>query len=95
MADKLKSEDEDKPDFRDSQEAKILWSLDGLIDAEGPIMVTSWVIMVEYVDKYGETHLSPLCSDMPQWRMTGIIDSSREMLNDDYALLNDWDEPEE
>ena len=92
---KSKPEDKDKPDPHDSQEAKSLWSLDGLIDAEGPIMVNSWVIIVEYIDKFGDTHLSPLCSEMPQWRMTGMVDAAREMLNEDYALLNDWEEPEE
>ena len=83
---------DDRPSEAASQEAKLLWALDGLIDAEGPVMITSWVAIVEYIDKDGDTQLAPLCSDMPQWRMTGMIDSGREMLVEDYVFADEFDD---
>ena len=57
-------------------------------------MVTSWVTMIEYIDEDGDTQLAPLCSDMPPWRMTGIIDTCREILIEDFDLAeyDDWDD---
>lgn len=86
---------DDRPDAAASQEAKLLWALDGLIDVEGPVMVTSWVAMIEYIDKDGDTQLAPLCSDMPQWRMTGIIDAGREALLDDFFFADEFDDYDE
>jgi len=92
---KPKPKEKDQPDASSSQEAKILWALDGLIDAEGPVMITSWVIIAEYIDPNGETQLAPVCSEMPQWRMTGMVDAAREMLNEDYLFVSNWDEDDE
>jgi hypothetical protein len=86
---------QDRPDAAASQEAKLLWAFDGLIDVEGPVMITAWVTIIEYIDKDGDTHLAPLSSDMPPWRMTGIVDSGRESLIEDYEFFDeydDWDE---
>lgn len=82
---------QDQPDNAASQEAKLLWALDGLIESNGPVMITSWVAIVEYMDQHGHSELVPLCSDMPQWRMTGMIDTGREMLIEEYAYYDDDD----
>ena len=87
--------EQDRPDAAASQEAKLLWAFDGLLDAEGPVMITSWVTIIEYIDKDGETHLAPLCSDMPLWRMTGIVDSGRESLIEDYEFFEEYDDYDE
>jgi len=84
--------EQDRPDAAASQEAKLLWAFDGLLEAEGPVMITSWVTIIEYIDKDGETHLAPLCSDMPLWRMTGIVDSGRESLIEDYEFFDEYDD---
>lgn len=85
---------DDRPDSAASQEAKLLWAFDGLIEADGPIMVTAWVAMIEYIDKDGEPQLAPLCSDVPQWRMTGMIDAGRDLLVEEFDLAeyDDWDD---
>ena len=85
----------DRPDTAASQEAKLLWALDGLIDAEGPVMITSWIAVIEYIDANGDTQLAPLCSDMPPWRMTGMLDSSREMLIEEYEFADEFDDYDE
>lgn len=82
---------QDKPDKAASQEAKLLWALDGLIESDGPVMITSWVAIVEYMDQHGQSELVPLCSDMPPWRMTGMIDSGREMLVEEYEFYDEDD----
>jgi hypothetical protein len=92
---KKQPENTDQPDQAASQEAKLLWALDGLIDAEGPVMITSWIAVIEYIDKDGDTQLAPLCSDMPQWRMTGMLDSGREMLIDEYVFAEEFDDYDE
>lgn len=88
-------EKDDKPDAAASQEAKILWALDGLIDVEGPVMVTSWVAIIEYIDRNGDSCLAPLSSDMSQWRLAGMLETGREMLFEEYALADDFDEFDE
>jgi hypothetical protein len=88
-------QNKDQPDPAASQEAKLLWAFDGLIDAEGPLMITSWITIIEYIDSNGETQLQPLASDMPQWRMTGIIDAGRDMLIDEYEFFDEYDEHDE
>jgi hypothetical protein len=85
----------DQPDSASSQEAKILWALDGLIDAEGPVMVTSWIAIIEYIDHNGESCLAPLSSEMPPWRMAGILETGREMLFADYVYTEEFDEYDE
>lgn len=83
--------DNDRPDHAASQEAKLLWALDDLIDAEGPVMVTSWLAVVEYIDRHGDSQLTSLRSDMPQWRMTGILDAARDMLIEEYEYFEEDD----
>ena len=85
----------DQPDSAASQEAKILWALDGLIDVEGPVMVTSWIAIVEYIDHNGESCLTPLSSDMPPWRLAGMLETGREMLFAEYVLTDEFDEYDE
>lgn len=85
----------DQPDIAASQEAKILWALDGLIDAEGPVMVTSWIAIVEYIDHNGESCLAPLSSEMPPWRLAGILETGREMLFNEYVFEEEFDEYDE
>lgn len=72
-----------------------MWALDGLIDIEGPVMVTSWITIVEYIDHNGESCLSPLCSDMPPWRLAGMLETGREMLFEDYVVTEDYDDFDE
>lgn len=86
---------QDRPDQAASQEAKILWALDGLIDVEGPVMVTSWVAIVEYIDKNGESCLAPLASDMSQWHLAGMLETGREMLFEEYLFADEFDEYDE
>lgn len=86
---------DDQPDIAASQEAKILWALDGLIEVEGPVMVTSWIAIVEYIDQNGESCLTPLSSDMPPWRLAGMLETGREMLFEEYALAEEFDEYDE
>ena len=85
----------DQPDPAASQEAKILWALDGLIDVEGPVMVTSWVAIVEYMDQNGESCLAPLCSNIPQWRLAGMLETGRDMLFSEYLYDEEFGEFDE
>jgi hypothetical protein len=86
--------DPDRPDSGAAREEKILWALNGLVDAPGPVMVTSWVAIIEYMDKEGTAQLAALASNMPSWRMTGMIDSGREMLLEDLIVedYGDYDD---
>lgn len=86
---------DDQPNSAASQEAKILWALDGLIDIEGPVMVTSWVAIIEYIDQSGESCLAALSSHMPEWRLAGLLETGREMLFAEYVLAEDFDEYDE
>lgn len=82
----------EQPAAEEPREAKLLWALDGLINAEGPVMVTSWIAIVEYIDHEGVTQLAAASNKMPSWRMTGMIDTGREMLFEDYDIYDDYDE---
>lgn len=82
----------EKPAADEPRESKLLWALDGLIDAEGPVMVTSWIAIVEYIDHEGMAQLAAASNKMPSWRMTGMIDTGRDMLFEDYDVYDDWDE---
>lgn len=89
-----KKKNVDQPDEAASQETKILWALNGLVDTEGPVMVTAWVAIIEYMDNTGETQLAPLASSMSQWHMTGMIDAGRDMLIAEYDYAEEWEDDE-
>lgn len=80
----------DRPDPSAAREEKILWALDGLVDAPGPVLITGWVAVIEYMDKEGVAQLAALSSHMPPWRMTGMIDTGRELLFEDLVPAEDY-----
>ena len=79
---------EDQPDEQASSGAKILWAFAKYVEA-GPKMVTNWVTIIEFIDEKGEEQLLPVCSDMPYWRMVGMLDSGREVLLDEFDVT-EW-----
>lgn len=81
---------DDQPDEQASSEAKILWAFAKYFET-GPKMVTNWVTIIEFIDENGEEQLLPACSDMPYWRMIGMLDSGREVLLDEFEVADSDD----
>lgn len=86
---------EDEAETPETQEARIIDAFSSLIEHEGPLMVTSWVTMVEYIDAEGCARLGAYSSEMPPWRMNGIIEAGREMLADEFLYDEEYEDYEE
>ena len=74
-----------------SPESRFLAAFSPFLDAEGPVMITAWVAMIEYIDADGEHQLSAYASDMPDWRVNGIVQGGHELLASG-ELFDDWEE---
>lgn len=86
---------EEEAEAPETQEARIIDAFATLIGHEGPLMVTSWVAMVEYIDEEGCARLGAYSSEMPPWRMSGIIEAGQEMLADEFLYEDEFEEYEE
>lgn len=54
-------------------------------DEEGPIMVTTWAVVAEYIDEDGAASVAAWASDDPQWRINGLLSVAADMLDvDEY-----------
>lgn len=61
-------------------------------DGEPSIMVTTWVVVAEYMDETGATGMAAWASDDPPWRINGLLDAGAQML--DAALYDDEESAE-
>lgn len=52
-------------------------------------MVTGWMTVFEYVDESGEVQLVAFSSEMPEWRLAGIVDTGYQMLIEDEEYEDD------
>lgn len=50
-------------------------------EGEGPLMVTTWAVVAEYIDETGAAGVAAWASDDPQWRINGILAAAVEMLD--------------
>ena len=56
----------------------------------GPVMVTTWVVVCEYVDEKGSPGFAAWSSDDPPWRVQGLMTHGSEMLEiamNDYTVV--------
>lgn len=56
----------------------------GMAAEEGPALLTNWVVMVEFIDSDGSPRLGSYASDMPPWRLSGIVDEGHSILLGQY-----------
>jgi len=52
-------------------------------DEGGPVMVTTWVVVCEYLDETGAASVAAWASDDPQWRINGLLAAAGDMLDVD------------
>lgn len=62
-------------------------------DEDGPVMVTSWAVVTEYIDQDGTPNVAAWCSDDPPWRIDGLLTVARDLL--DASLFDDEDADDE
>lgn len=72
-----------------SPEARFLRAFDGFLDAEGPIMITGWATVIEYMDAEGAMQLAAFASDTPSWRIDGMMREGTELLTVEHEY-DDW-----
>lgn len=60
-----------------------------LIGDQSPLMVTGWISLVEYIDDAGDQRLAAFSSNLPPWRLNGIIETGHEMLLEEYDYEDD------
>lgn len=48
------------------------------------VMITEWVTIVEFINEDGATQLAAFASDMPSWRLSGIVEAGHDMLIQEY-----------
>lgn len=63
-----------------------------MLSDEGPVMVTTWVVVCEYVDEQGSPGFAAWSSDDPPWRVQGLISHGADMLDlamSDYTVAAD------
>lgn len=51
------------------------------VDEEGPVMVTTWAVVAEYIDEDGAASVAAWASDDPQWRINGLLSVAADMLD--------------
>lgn len=44
-------------------------------------MVTTWVVVAEYLDEEGTAGVAAWASDDPQWRINGLLHAAEDMLD--------------
>jgi hypothetical protein len=49
-------------------------------DDEGPVMVTTWAVVCEYIDETGSAGVAAWASDDPPWRISGLLSTAETML---------------
>jgi len=74
-----------------SPESRFLTAFSPFLDAEGPVMITGWVAVVEYLDADGDHRLGAFASDIPEWRVHGMLTSGGELLAN-KMLYDDWED---
>jgi hypothetical protein len=47
---------------------------------EGPVMVTTWAVVCEYIDETGAAGVAAWASDDPSWRISGLLATAGDML---------------
>lgn len=63
-----------------------------LADEEGPVMVTTWVVLAEYIGENGSPGFAAWSSDDPPWRVQGLMAHGADLL--DLALHVDYEDEE-
>ena len=53
------------------------------VDEEGPVMVTTWAVVAEYIDEDGAASVAAWASDDPQRRINGLLSVAADMLDVD------------
>jgi hypothetical protein len=84
-----KPEPSPSPDLPDKAkpEDKLIATLKTLLPQNKPVMVTSWVAVVEYMNENGESDLAAFCSNMPVWRLNGIVEAGHDLLVSEYEYV--------
>jgi len=53
-----------------------------LADEEsGPVMVTGWALVAEYISDDGSANVAAWSSDDPPWRISGLLTVANELLD--------------
>jgi hypothetical protein len=52
-----------------------------LLNEEGPVMVTTWAMVAEYIDEDGSAGVAAWASDDPSWRVLGIMHAGMDLLD--------------
>lgn len=50
-------------------------------EEDGPIMVTGFALVAEYIDGSGAANVAAWASDDPPWRITGLLSVADELLD--------------
>lgn len=52
-----------------------------LLAEEGSVMVTTWVVVGEYIDENGAPNFAAWSSDDPPWRVQGVLSHGSDLLD--------------
>jgi hypothetical protein len=80
-----------KPGTPASPESRFLTAFSPFLDAEGPVMITAWVSVIEYLDADGQPRLAAFASETPDWRIQGMLTSGGELLANSL-FYDDWED---
>lgn len=66
-----------------------------MAEEEGPVMVTTWAVVCEYLDENGSANVAAWASNDPPWRIGGLIAVAGELLDTFVYDTEDEDEYED
>lgn len=72
-----------------SREDAVFRAINALAGESEPIMVTGWMCIAEYMQADGSVQLGAFCSDMPPWRMSGLMEAGYDMLYAQYDFFEE------
>lgn len=52
-----------------------------MLAEDGPVIVTGWVVVAEYIDGDGSANVAAWASDDPPWRTAGLLQVGHELLD--------------
>lgn len=86
-----KAKRDDNPDdaYPLSREDAVYRAINALAEESNPIMVTGWMLIAEYMQADGSVQLGAFCSDMPPWRLSGLMDAGTDALYAQYEYFDD------
>jgi len=92
VADRLYSRNVDSPDPVPMAQEKMPDVLRALLaaDEDGPVMVTTWAAVCEYIDSEGSANVAAWQSDDPPWRVGGLLTVAQDLL--DTSSLHEYDD---